>query len=122
MNFQSRQRAGAEAAYGGGHAFAAIAVEAGLRAVFQRGPLHRLLGRGGQVEAGERGELRPGSEDLLAGGGLDELDADGFGVAVFDGDAVAVGADAGVQGLDLAAGQFAEELEGFLLQSSLLRS
>ena len=43
------QAAGAQAADGDGHAAAAIAVEAGLRAVGLRGPLHRLLGSDGQM-------------------------------------------------------------------------
>ena len=41
--------AGAQAADGDGHAVAAIAIEARLRAVGLRGPLDGLLGSGGQI-------------------------------------------------------------------------
>src|SRR6202041_2985588 len=44
-------RAGAQAADGDGHAVAAIAVQARLRPVGLRRPLHGLIGRGGQALA-----------------------------------------------------------------------
>jgi hypothetical protein len=55
-------RAGAQAADGHGHAVAAIAVEARLRAIVLRRPLDGLIGSGGQSLAGERAELGPGGE------------------------------------------------------------
>ena len=75
---------------------AAHEVEAGLRAGFFGGVLDGEERRGGQVQAIETFaveglEVGPGGEDLVARGGLAELDADALGVAVDDRDAVAVG-------------------------------
>ena len=110
------QGAGTEAAYGGGHSVAAHAVEAGLGAVDGVVVLDGLVGGGGEVLALEGVEAGPGFENLVVGGGGAELDGDALGVAVFYGDAVAVGGEAGVEGVDAAAGESAKKLDNFFLE------
>ena len=107
--------AGAQAADGDGHAVAAIAIEARLRAIRLRSPLDGLIGSGGQILAGERLELGPCGQNVFASGGAAELvaqlDGDALGVAVFDGDAIAAGADARGERRDGVALELAQQLE-----------
>ncbi len=89
-----------------------------LRGRTRRDERARRAGGGLRGRAAERLELCPGGEDLFAGGGLAELDADALGVAVDDGDAVAVRADLGVEqaGTLLCRLTAAEQLADFFLQ------
>jgi hypothetical protein len=95
----------AQATNSGGHAVAAHAVEARLRAVGVGVELDGLVGCHGQALGAEllaQGlEVGPGGEDLFSRGFGLELDGDALGVAVLDGHAVAVGADFGVEHLDV---------------------
>ncbi len=97
------QAAGAQAADGGRHAVAAIDVETRLRPIFFA---VNSIGCGGAL--GRRGlasgmELLPGGENLLMRGRAPKFYADTFGVAVFDGDAIAVRGDFRVERMDMIA-------------------
>ena len=85
------QAAGTETADGDGHAFSAIAIEARLGAIGLLGKLNRLLGREGQVFAGQRRILHPTRpESVRAWPDLRQLDGNALGVTVDDGHAIAM--------------------------------
>ena len=118
-NFQSKSAAGAQAADDRRHAVAAHAIEPRLGAVDAGLDTRRAgAGAGGEVRAAASGwKSAQAARICFARRGFGaELERDALGVAVFDGDAVAVRGELEGGGVDVGGGQGAEELAAFFLQ------
>ncbi len=115
-----QQSAGAQAADGGGHARpahaiwirtrSAHAVEARLRPIFGGEKFDRLRRCCRKLMLRKRPEFAPGGQHLLTRRRCAQLDRDALGVAVFDGNAVAVRAHACRIGTNRSAIERAEQL------------